>query len=135
MDEYVRATTSTLDEYYTLKTTDSTRNLFKWIEFIVMNDLPFSFVENALMRSVSNLRSICIKTLMNGLRKMFVGLKKHIGAMLPKKFGLVFDGWSSGNGAHLLGCFATFQSDFHEFGQQILLGCNQMADPTWSRTD
>lgn len=57
---------------------------------------PFSIVENVVMRRHFRHTSISVDTLMRYMHRLTKVVEKRISAMLPEKFGIVFDGWSGG---------------------------------------
>lgn len=82
-------------------------DIYGWINFIVKKSLSFSVVEDEEYRCVVNLGEISIKTLIKYMHLIGEEVRKEIVQKLsPTKFGLLFDGWSDGNGTHYCGIFA-----------------------------
>ena len=86
------------------------KNMFGWIEWIVMADLPVTVVENELYKKRSNLESTTYKTVMKHMEALLRLIKENIKRGLPPTFGIIFDGWSC-DGEHYIGIFATWVRD------------------------
>jgi len=84
--------------------------VFSWLEWIVMADLPFVFVENELTRKNTKLDSISRNTLMKYLKLLTVEVESKVSIELPEKFGIVIDGWSEGN-THYIAVFASYAQE------------------------
>jgi uncharacterized CHY-type Zn-finger protein len=82
-------------------------NLFRWIEWIIIHDLPFSFVESEYTRKNTSLDPISINALLLGMEKLAEKVADRIKDDLPASFGLIFDGWSQ-SGTHFLAVFASY---------------------------
>lgn len=78
-----------------------------WVEYIVMTLAPFSAVQCKYTRKNFKYDPVSLNTLHKYMEKLIMVVEKEITDLLPSKFGLVFDGWSSG-GTHHVGLFATF---------------------------
>ena len=72
---------------------EKARNIYGWLELIVMNGEPFNLVENEYHRKYSNLSSICRNTFMKYLQELTKTVELKIKDELPENFGLVFDGF------------------------------------------
>ena len=95
--------TSILDQFWPKKG----QNIHAWLHLIVSGLMPFSFCENGVARSYMKPHPISRNTLMKYLAKLAATVEKKIAELLPEKFCLVFDGWSSSDKT---GIFATFPS-------------------------
>jgi len=94
-------------------------NIFKWLEWIVVANLPFQFVEHPLTRKNSNLDSITDETIKKYLLLVTENVEKRIADNLPDKFGIIIDGWKDGT-THYIAIFASY-SDANGEGQYPLL--------------
>ncbi|RLN05773.1 hypothetical protein BBJ28_00024862 [Nothophytophthora sp. Chile5] len=81
-----------------------TTDIYRWVEWVVMERLPFSFCERRLARQNSKMSHISETTLN---RYIYEHVEGKITALLPDKFGLVLDGWTSG-GRHYVAIFAVY---------------------------
>ena len=79
----------------------------KWMEFIVMKNLPVSFVDCQYMRDICRLKNISSKTLRGHILDTLSVAKEAIQAKLPAKFPVVFDGWTEGT-QHYIGVAAAY---------------------------
>ena len=79
-------------------------SLFYWISLVVDKNVPFSSVNDATFREGSKYKCICDNTLLKYTKLVCEHVKSIITAKLPKKFGLVFDGWTH-NKKHFLAVF------------------------------
>ena len=57
---------------------------------------PYNFVDDPYVVKNSKLGPICVKTLMKYLVCTAKVVERKLKALIPDKFGLVFDGWSMG---------------------------------------
>ena len=82
-----------------------------WLDLIVHEELPFSFVEKERVRRYSKMPPICSNTLMKYLRDVTERVEEKIKMeMKHTKIGLLFDGWSE-NSVHFIGVFACYEVD------------------------
>jgi hypothetical protein len=75
--------------------------VFKWLQWIVMSNLPFQFIEDPLTRKNTNLESTTDET---GTKYLVLGtesVEKRIAEDLPEKFGMIIDGWSDGTSHYI----------------------------------
>jgi len=86
------------------------KNMFGWIEWIVMCDLPLTVTENEQYRNKSKLQPTSYKTVSSYMEKLLGIVRENIKRGLPKTFGLLFDGWSC-DGEHYVGIFATWSRE------------------------
>ncbi|EGZ15692.1 hypothetical protein PHYSODRAFT_506404 [Phytophthora sojae] len=87
-----------------------TRDLYRWLEWVVCDRLPFAFVERRLTHLNASLSLVSEDTLSKYIVLIFELLELRITRELPASFGLVLDGWTSG-GRHYIAIFAVFGSD------------------------
>ncbi|KAG2800607.1 hypothetical protein PC112_g20404 [Phytophthora cactorum] len=69
---------------------------YAWLRWIVMSNLPLSFCESELTRQYTSLPAVAVDTLRVNLESVTRAVEKVIGTEMPKKFGLILDGWSYG---------------------------------------
>ena len=81
--------------------------VFGWVELVVVCNLPFTFVENPLIRKYNKLDSIARNTLMKYLKLLTIEVEKKVSKELPEKFGIVIDGWSE-RIRHFIAVFASY---------------------------
>jgi len=79
---------------------------YKWLHWIVNKSLPFNIVEDRETRSLINLPTMGVKLLMKCLEAVTIMVEKKIEKLLPDKFAIIMDGWSSGN-THFVGSIST----------------------------
>jgi hypothetical protein len=96
-----------LDNHFTSKITSKAKNLFGWLEWIVMTDQPKSFVENTYNRKHTKLDPIGRVTFDKYLDLACSAVQDKIAEELPETFGLIFDGWTMDR-EHYIGIFATW---------------------------
>lgn len=112
---------SSLDSFI-LPVTKQARNIAKWIEWVIMDDLPFSFVDRERTRLFTSLDPICRNTFKKYFHLLVKKVKAEIEAALPSTFGLLFDGWSLGS-EHYLAIFATWTMPISSTVKTALLSC------------
>ncbi|ETP40985.1 hypothetical protein F442_11766, partial [Phytophthora nicotianae P10297] len=74
-----------------------TRDLYRWIEWIVCDRLPFTFVERRLTQQDAALSLVCEDNLVRYIVLIFELLEQRVARELSPAFGLVIDGWTSSN--------------------------------------
>ena len=90
---------------------EETKNLYGWLDWVIMTDQPISFVDYNLTQKKCKLTPITRPTFMNYLQILVKEVEKKIEWELPEKFGLILVGWSeNGSGTHYVGIFAVYQS-------------------------
>jgi hypothetical protein len=85
-------------------------NVYKWLEWIIMDEHELAFCEKDLTRGNANLETISVKTLKKYLLKVVKAVEKKISATamaLATSYALVFDGWSEGS-KHFIGMYIVF---------------------------
>ena len=84
---------------------DSKSNdIFKWLDWIVMDELELSFCEKPRTRGNVQLTKICTKTLKKYMFEVVSAVKKKISDMASAcaRYALIFDGWTEDN-THFIG--------------------------------
>ena len=71
-------------------------NLYGWLEWVIMESHPFDFPERAFVRKYSSLQPISDDTLKKFMGLLTVAVEKKISTDIPKKIGLIIDGWTHG---------------------------------------
>ncbi|KAG7355610.1 hypothetical protein IV203_000296 [Nitzschia inconspicua] len=106
-----------------------TQKLHCWISLIVDGLLPFSFCENEMARKYMKHGSIARNTLMKYIDQLSEIVENKIAEVLPMKFALVFDRWSSDDNTHYAAVFATFPDPTKEHRySKVLLSMSPMGD-------
>ena len=85
------------------------KEMFEWIEFIVMKNLPIMIVDCPYTRRMCRPKPISSKSLRRHIMSLSALLKERITEFLPEKFVLVFDGWTEGT-QHYIGVSASYSS-------------------------
>lgn len=88
----MQATNTTLTTFFPRSVSDKAMNIFKWLDWIIMEDLPLTFVESKYARKNSNLTSISVHTFKKYATKVGYKVERKIAAFLPEHFGIIFDG-------------------------------------------
>ena len=101
------STKSTMSGYF-VRVSELEKEMFSWIRFIVMKNLPVSFVDCTYTRDISRLRSISGKSLRRHILSLRDVLKETLRKELPSRFVVVFDGWIEGTQHYILGVAATY---------------------------
>ncbi|ETL79431.1 hypothetical protein L917_19940 [Phytophthora nicotianae] len=84
-----------------------TNEIFRSIEWCVLDRMPVSFCERALVRKNASMVPMAASTLQRHIDLLYGYVRDVIAAKLPEKFGLVLDGWSSG-GRHFIAIMAVY---------------------------
>jgi hypothetical protein len=96
-------------------------NIFRWIQWIVVDNLPFAFVEKKLSRENSCLDPISRGTVMKYLDCLAWETTLVLANLLPEKFALAFDGWDDGNSRNYFGVFVVWWDDKRACNRVYLL--------------
>ena len=75
---------------------------YKWLDWIVYNYLPFSFVNSEKTRDYANIKPIDRHLVPKLMSKVCAAVEAKITSMLPLYVGLMFDGWDE-RSSHYLG--------------------------------
>jgi hypothetical protein len=113
---------SKLEHYFCTKT----KTVFGWLELITSLNLPIDFITKKVARKYIRLNKISRNSFMKYAQKVTELTERKIAAILPKKFGIVFDGWTE-NGKHFVALFARFLNEDDEV-EEILLTCSPLDD-------
>ena len=63
---------------------DKARNLYGWLDWIIVGGYPFNFVENKVNQKYSTLTTICTTTFTTYLQKLTQQVEKNITEKLPE---------------------------------------------------
>ncbi len=99
--------------------TDKARNIYGWLDVVIMCDFPLSIVENQKFLNYSKLTKLSRKTLDKYLYKTLQYVQNSIKEQLPDRFGLIFDGWSC-DGEHYIAIFATYVTSANTVVRRLL---------------
>lgn len=105
------------------------RNVFGWMEKVILKLRPFSIVEDKIERKYCNLSPICTKTFISYMRRLVGVVEGKVTARLPEKFALVFDGWSCGS-THYLAVFASVPAENEHGFEYFMLTMSPFQDET-----
>ena len=86
-------------------------NVFNWIEWVIMDNHSFSFVEKTLTKKHPILEPISVDTLMKYIKLLTEAVEKDVASQLPSKFGIIIDGWKEGT-THYIALFASYDCKF-----------------------
>lgn len=86
-------------------------------------------LENPVFTRNMHYESISCNTIRKYLSSLTEHVESKIKTLLPNKFALVFDGWSTGS-KHFECLFAVFPKDYEKVFQSMLLPCAPLIDET-----
>ena len=95
------------------------RNTYVWLRWIIEDNLPFSFVEKVRTRENTKLDPISRSSVMKYLRLVTNKVEQKVKDLLPQRFGLIIDGWSS-NTMHFCVLFACLPDLDIKLGRPML---------------
>ena len=96
------------------------RDTYKWIEWVVMRNIPLMEVDNPLTRKMmESKRSISSKSIRKYMLQMVPLVEKVISNKLPEFFALMFDGWTK-NDEHFVAVFAVYSESSGIFNETLL---------------
>ena len=85
--------------------------IFNWMEWVIMDNHSFSFVEKTLTKKHTNLEPISVDTLTKYIKLVTEAVEKDVASQLPSKFGIIIDGWKEGT-THYIALFASYDGKF-----------------------
>jgi len=94
--------TGSTNGIFFMRISEREKEVFKWIEFVVMKNLPVSIVDCPYTRDITRLKPISAQTLRCHILQLLSIVKETIRAEIPPKFAIVFDGWTKGK-HHFIG--------------------------------
>jgi len=83
-------------------------NFHSITELIIEENLSFSKLDSPIYKKLCKFEFMCSKTYLKYFDKLIMNVKENIRDALPQKFGLIFDGWTAGNGDHYVAVFAAY---------------------------
>ena len=107
---------------YFVRLSEFEKEIYSWIRFIVMKNLPVSFVDCSYTRDISRLKPLSGKSLRRHILSLRDVLKETLSKELPSTFVVVFDGWTEGT-QHYIGVTASYMKvvDGREVPVQTML--------------
>jgi hypothetical protein len=103
------------------------RSIYQWMEWIVMRDQPLSELDNELTRRLSKGKSVSSKSMRKYILSVTESVEQSVAADIPKKFAVLFDGWTLGT-THYVAMFASYmKNDVHK---EVLLACSPLLTET-----
>ena len=104
-----------------IKVDKQTEKIYSWIELIIMENLPFAYVEKELPRIYSKFGPISKYTLMKYLDQLGYECEEILKNMIPDKIGISFDGWDNGLSTNLCGIFINWYDPIRKSIKTFLL--------------
>ena len=118
---------ATLDKFFTKKVSEKALNYYGWLEWIVNQNLPFSFCEKPLTKRYTKLEPISTKTLKEYLFKVVEEATAALKKTLPEKFIIMYDGWTAdGTGTHYVAVYAVWTDSSTGSVKRFLLSCQPL---------
>jgi hypothetical protein len=81
------------------------------MEWVVVDNHSFSFVEKSLTKKHTKLEPISVDTLTKYIKLVTQVVEKEVASQLPSKFGIVIDGWKEGT-THYIALFGSYDGKF-----------------------
>lgn len=85
----------------------ATSNIYDWMKWVVERNMPLCEVENELTRKVVKMKPTTAETLKTNMRHVAKRVGQGIAEDMGSLFGIMFDGWSSGQ-YHFVGVLAVY---------------------------
>ena len=70
------------------------KNMHSWIELIIVKNFPLTLVDDELFRKASCYDPVSSNTMKKYMDLLCRKIEDDLRMLLPKKFGIIFDGWS-----------------------------------------
>ena len=97
------------------------------LEFVVSGLFPFHILNKTNVMRHVRYEKIDVKTLKKYMDLVTKSVERKISSLIPKKFALVFDGWTAGS-EHYVAVFAVFPSDCKDGFKSCLLAFSTFDD-------
>ncbi|POM67586.1 Hypothetical protein PHPALM_16385 [Phytophthora palmivora] len=104
---------------------DKTHKIFSWIDMVLSCNLSFSFCETEAASNYVKIGSLSTDSLVKYMSLLVREVETVIGSILPKSFGIIFDGWTF-RSEHYVAVFASFRHDGK--AQNILIAMAPIID-------
>ena len=116
------------------KVNKKAENIFRWLEWVILENREYSSVDKPLVRKNTKLEPICQKTLQKYIDLVSLEVEK-IASALPSNSGLIVDGWSQ-QSEHFVGVFVQRQAKdvaevFDNFDQKFEMCGIKQAHSRW----
>ena len=92
---------------FVIRVNETEREMYKWIEWVIMKNQPLSIVDDPLTREGMRYRPVTSKLLRQNILLLCKEMQASIKRKLPDKFALIFDGWTEGT-IHYIGVSASY---------------------------
>ena len=86
----------------------TSQNIYGWIDWVITENLPFSFVEKPTTRKYARKDPISKYTLLKYMDQLGFEVEGKLSLLLPDRFGILFDGWDNGNSTNYCGIFVNW---------------------------
>ena len=93
---------------YVIRVNDVEKDMYKWIEWVIMKNLPLKMVDNPLTCEGMRYKPITSKILRKNILLLCSVMKDSIKLKLPSKIAIIFDGWSEGKVHYHIGVLASY---------------------------
>ena len=100
-------------------------DIYKWIDWVVMDELELSFCEQERSRQYTNLSSLCTKTLKKYVLKLSKAVQRRVKERVAgcHCFALIYDGWTEDN-THFIGMYCKHELPTMHIVANYLLLCS-----------
>lgn len=102
-----QASSSSISSGFFVRISEQEKEMYQWIRFLVMKNLPVSFVDCPYTRGIARFKAVSAKTIRRHLLSLRDVMKETLQKELPPKFVVVFDGWTEGT-QHYIGVAASY---------------------------
>jgi hypothetical protein len=92
---------------FIIRVNKTEKEMFRWIEWIVVLNQPLSIVDDPLTRDGMRFKPITSKLLRRNILALCKEMQTSIKHRLPDKFSIIFDGWTEGT-IHYIGVSAAY---------------------------
>ncbi len=120
-----------LRSIYLIKKEPRATSIYLWLDWIIACNLTLCVCEHPTYRHNTNAKLLdhSRQTIRKYALLVQDQVVKAISAILPERFGLIFDGWSDGYGSHYVAIFAVYEAPTVVQGK-CLLACSPLNNET-----
>ncbi len=97
-----------LDDFV-VRVSDADMEMSKWIDHLVMRNMPISIVDCPHTRRITILKAVSSKSVRKHILYLVMLARQQVRLRLPGKFALIFDGWTEGTD-HYIGIWVSYNA-------------------------
>lgn len=106
---------------------DGASHVYSWLDWVITDNLPFSFLKKNTTKKYSNIDPISVPTFIKYMNRVTKIVEQKIAKLLGTKFGIMVDGWDA-KAFSVVGIYANNYTSAKIDDRFILLAASPMYD-------